>query len=233
MVHALSLILIHALTAEAPTFEIDSKWDHFKSGINNQIEIDSNIINDSGALLTDNKDIDLNILATVQLFESRLKPDPKDGDCQWNFIKGHKSKLICKSFGPMQISGGVVKWAKNILPENLQNLTNEQLHNPETNTRVGYIILNNFKAICKSSLPGVWLTAYGEGKCPKNNQLDFEGIRRCAVLTSMLKVNNILPDNWKCGHEGKKMNDKTALKFIAKMEEFNKEKLTVEGPNKK
>ena len=77
-------------------------------------------------------------------------------------------------------------------------------------------------------MPGVWLTAYGEGKCPKNNQLDYEGIRRCAVLTSLLKVNNILPDDWKCGHEGKKMKDKTASKFISKIEEYNNEKLAVE-----
>lgn len=227
MLPLLNLILIHALSAEAPSFETDIKWDHFKSGLNNQIQVDQHVIMNSEKLLTD-KEIDLNILATIQLFETRLKPDPKDGDCHWEFIKGSKSKLICRSFGPMQISGGVVKWAKNILPNDLQNLTKEQLHDPEINTRVGYIILQNFKAICKSFSPGVWMTAYGEGKCPKNNALDYEGIRRCAVLTSLLKANNILPEDWKCGHEGKKMNDKTALKFIAKIEEYNNQKLVVE-----
>lgn len=227
MLSSVALILIHSLTAEAPSFETDIKWDHFKSGLSNQIQINQKIISEANDYLI-NEDVDLSILSTIQLFETRLKPDPKDGDCFWNFKRGQKTKLVCRAFGPMQISGGVVKWAKNILPDDLQNLSKEKLHDPETNTRVGYIILKNFKAICKSSLPGVWLTAYGEGKCPKNNQLDYEGIRRCAVLTSLLKANNILPDDWKCGHEGKKMKDKTALKFISKIEEYNNQKLAVE-----
>lgn len=230
MLPAIALILSHALSAEAPTFENDIKYDHFRSGLNNLIQVDEKIVNNTDDNLI-NPEVDLAILSTIQLFESRLRPNPKDGDCYWNNFKINgqsKFKLECRSVGNMQISRGIVKWAKNILPDDLQNLSNEQMHDPETNTRLGYIILKNFKAICKSSLPGVWLTAYGEGKCPKNNQLDYEGIRRCAVLTSLLKANNILPDDWKCGHEGKKMKDKTALKFISKIEEYNNQKLAVE-----
>lgn len=231
MFSLLSLILIHVLTSEAPSFETDIKWEHFKNGLNNQLEVDQEVITNSKELLID-QEVDLSILATIQLFETRLKPDPKDGDCHWQYNPGKKSKLVCRSFGPMQISGGVVKWAKNILPDDLKNMKPEELHDPTINTRVGIIVLNNFKAICKSSLPGVWLTAYGEGHCPKNNQLDSEGIRRCAVLTSLLKANNSLPDNWKCGHEGKIIKDKTALKFIKKIEEYSNQKVAVEDPEK-
>ena len=220
----LSLILIHALSAEAPSIENDIRYENYKIGYNMLLQTDQKIINEEEDYLV-NPEVDLNILATIQLFESRLRPNTKDGDCIRHYKKIGGENIIkfdCRSVGNMQISRGAVKWAQNIDHEKFKNLTVEDLRTPETNTRVGYYILKQFKTSCKSSLPGVWITAYGEGKCPKNNQLDMEGLRRCAVLTEELKTQSIMPINWKCGHEGKNMKDPTALKFIAKMEELNK-----------
>ena len=230
MINPLYLLLIHTLTAEAPTFETDVKYDHFKTGINNLVTIDQNITDASDDHLI-NPEVDSNILSVIQLFESRLRPNSKDGDCHPHNYKAGKNWVVkndCRSVGNMQISLGAVTWLKNIEPGKWENITVDQLRDPETNTLAGYAILKSFKKSCKSSLPGVWLTAFGEGHCPKNNQLDYEGVRRCSVLTAQLKANDILPENWKCGHEGKKMTDKTALNFIKKIDEFKVNDFEVE-----
>lgn len=229
---SLSLILIHAISAEAPLIETDARYDKYKTGEVSLLESDYKVVNENDDYLI-NPDVDLNIIANIQLFESRLRPNTKDGDCTYRFHKtgigkATVAKMECRSVGNMQISRGAVKWIQNIDFNNFKDLTIDELKTPEMNARVGYAILKNFKATCKSTLPGVWITAFGEGKCPKNNQLDSEGIRRCAVLTAQLKASNSLPENWKCGNEGKKMKDPTALKFIAKIEELNKKKLDVE-----
>lgn len=233
MIDVLSLILIHAISAEAPTVETDIKFDKYKAGEVSLLESDYKIVNENNDYLV-NPDVDLNILANIQLFESRLRPNTKDGDCLTHYHKVGKDIVSikdCRSVGSMQISKGAVKWIQNIDSEKFKNLTVEELRTPEMNARVGYAILKQFKASCKSSLPGVWITAFGEGKCPKNNQLDFEGVRRCSVLTAQLEASNSLPENWKCGNEHRKMNDSTALKFIAKIEELNKKSKHVETAN--
>lgn len=214
---SLVLILIHALSSELPNIEYDGKFDNYKSDISDLLAINQNIVNESNNKLDFlvNAEVDLNIIATIQLFESRLKYNIKDGD-------NHRS------VGPMQISVSAVNWAKNIDSEKFKNLTLDQLRLPETNTRLGYDILKQYKISCKSSLPGVWLTAYGQGKCPKNNELDFEGIRRCAVLTSQMDYLGITPPDWKCGHENKILKDRTALKFISKIRELNNDSFDVE-----
>lgn len=224
MFEALSLIFIHAISGEAPTIETDSRYDNYKAGYVNLLDTDQKIINESDDYLV-NPDVDTFILGTIQLFESRLRTNTKDGDCIHHYHKvGNENiiKLECRSVGNMQISKGAIKWIQNIDGKNFKELTIDQLRTPEWNTRVGYTLLKYFKRSCKSSLPGVWLTAFGEGHCPKNNQLDMEGIRRCAVLTASLNANGTIPPGWKCGHEGKKMKDPTALKFVKKIDELNK-----------
>jgi len=230
----LSLILIHAISAEAPTIEYNPKYNAYKIASAELLSIDEDVVSKNNDYLI-NHDVDLNIISMIQLFEARLRSNPKDGDCRNTYNKfGNKvvTKIICNSIGNMQISKGAVNWAKNLNPEKFKNLTVEDLRDRTINTEVGYAILKHFKNTCKSSLPGVWITAFGEGHCPKHNQLDFEGVRRCAVLTAQLNANGTLPPNWKCGHEGKKMKDPTALKFIAKMNEFNNDKLLVENSDK-
>lgn len=225
MFEALSLIFIHAISSEAPTLETDPRYDTYKAGYVDLLNTDKKVIDESDDYLV-NPDVDAFILGTIQLFESRLRPNTKDGDCIHHYHKVGNENVIttdCRSVGNMQISKGAVKWIQNIDHENFKELTVNKLRTPETNTRVGYTLLKFFKSSCKSSLPGVWLTAFGEGHCPKNNQLDSEGIRRCAVLTASLNANGTLPLNWRCGHEGKKMKDTTALKFIQKIGELNKD----------
>jgi hypothetical protein len=225
MFEALTLILIHAISGEAPTIETNSRYDGWKAGYVGLLDTDQKIVNESDDFLV-NADVDLDIIATIQLFESRINPSPKDGDCRNTYYKQGGQNIIkqnCRSVGSMQISKGAVQWAKNINGQEFKELTINKLREPEMNVRVGYSVLKNFKSLCKSNLPGVWLTAFGEGHCPKNNQLDAEGLRRCAVLTAELNASGNLPPNWKCGHEGKKMQDKTALKFIAKIAELNKD----------
>lgn len=215
MIKSIAAILIHALSSEIPNIEYDGRFDNYKAGINDLITIDEKIVNESNERLDFliNAEVDLNIIATIQLFESRLNYNIKNDG---------------KYIGPMQISVKAVNWTKNIDSEKFKNLTSDQLALPEINTRVGYSILKQWKGLCKSSLPGVWLTAYGQGKCPKFNRLDFEGIRRCVILTAQLDLAGITPPNWKCGHEGKSITDKTTLKFLSKIKELNNKEDEVE-----
>jgi hypothetical protein len=64
-----------------------------------------------------------------------------------------------------------------------------------------------YKKLCGGP-PGVWITAYGFGHCPRPiwgkryGALHWEGARRCALLTAILDHTDAKPKGWRCGHEG-------------------------------
>ncbi len=151
-------------------------------------------------------DADRALLSAVQYFESRHRGSPKDGDCRpiW---KANTWVMHCSAFGPMQLSKGVVSQLPRIDPF-WSGVTLEQLREPRRNIAAAYTVLNYWRSTCNGS-PGVWLTAYGWGRCPPRGYVDGEGRRRCALATAILRSARRLPDDWKCGHEGKQLKPRT------------------------
>lgn len=218
MISILTTLLIYTLSAEAPTIIDAPKFEKFREGVSDLVDINTKVAED-GKLV--NEDVDTELLSTIELFEGRLRIKPKDGDCSTRYVKSGNKTIehrYCNAVGPMQLSKQMVTW----LPKTMSgwdDINVDSLRDPETNIRAGYDTLLFWKNTCKSNIPGVWITAYGSGHCPKNNRLDFEGTRRCGVLTAMLKGTNKMPNNWKCGDEGHLTKDKAALRFIEKLKE--------------
>ena len=150
-------------------------------------------------------EVDELLLATIQFYEARLDPHPPDGDCRPN---GRYAK-VCSVQGPMQL----MKGANAFLPAydpSWKGVTSKDLRDPRTNVDAAYTVLAQRKTDCGGP-PGVWITAYGQGKCPtwtwrdgkRVRKIDWEGRRRCALLTALLEQTGRKPDGWLCGHEGK------------------------------
>lgn len=182
----------------------------------------------TGALVS--PDVDRVLLAAARWYEARFANRPPDGDCGW-FLRpkgwqhegGHGG--TCRAKGPMQVGLG---WSNGLLPTDLSAAglpdpipRDFDPHDPEAGVRAGYAVLVHWKTVCGAShptLPGVWLTAYGWGRCPPRLHtglyIDREGVRRCALATSMLEATGTKPDGWRCGHEGRKLEPYDA-RFIA------------------
>jgi hypothetical protein len=156
-------------------------------------------------------------------------------------------KTKCPAKGPMQISEGNLRimpawqevrsvfadikpWQQQVdehgvNPWKLQPASIDELRDPEVNVRFGYSALWHWKNTCtgrrddpRSTPAGVWMTAWGWGKCPPPSRrtvgyVDREGRRRCDKATTMMKrlvelarspqasFDYTLPDGWYCGHE--------------------------------
>lgn len=162
--------------------------------------------------LVDEK-VDAAILASISFFESRHMLKPKDGDARYSQAQ---KKLVGTVVGPMQVSKAAPRLVK-IWPEPWRSkwdgLTVKKMRDPKTNVELAYDILKMWKDMCGGP-PGVWITAYGWGRCPKwdytrkHKYVDWEGRRRCRLITQtmvrMAKDDELgwkMPEDWYCGHE--------------------------------
>jgi hypothetical protein len=147
-------------------------------------------------------DTDAMLLATQAWYESALKLKPKDGD-PLRLHDGDVGTVV----GPMQVSKAAPGWVV-LLPGlgHWKGLNVEKMRDPATNVRLAYDIIKYWKDTCGGP-PGVWLTAYGWGRCPTqlwngNRTVDWEGKRRCKTLTWMMKEaakeGYKMPDDWQC-----------------------------------
>jgi len=159
---------------------------------------------------------DAALLAAVSWFESRHMLKPRDGDARYNQAQ---QKLVGTVVGPMQVSKAapqiVPTWS--ILGPKYKGLTVEKMRDPRKNVELAYDILRQWKDQCEGS-PGVWITAYGWGRCPgktfgpSERTVDWEGKRRCKLATqTMIRMEKAartdpnftytVPKDWYCGHE--------------------------------
>jgi len=156
---------------------------------------------------------DAAILSSVSFFESRHMLKPKDGDARWSY---KRQKSIGTVVGPMQITKAaplfVKSWPK-AMRNKYEGLTVEKMRDPKLNIELAYDILALWKKRCGGP-PGVWITAYGWGRCPsydytrKHKWVDWEGRRRCRLTTQTMKrlvasdsLEYEMPDKWYCGDE--------------------------------
>lgn len=165
-----------------------------------------------------------------------------------NMMQGTR---ICAAVGPMQISrntrfvspawpevrqqfSGIKSW-DTLVTEGINiwevgrkdQMTIEELRDPEMNVRLGYSYLLHWKNESNNNLsknekrstpPGTWITSYGWGRVSPANPrtvryVDHEGIRRCRLITNMMKdleemskqpnsgFEYRVPKGWYCGHE--------------------------------
>lgn len=153
------------------------------------------------------------ILASVQYYESRMRPKSSDGDCQRIFVRtipspdGGLGKAVfrkaCASFGPMQISKGFTSWGKNIDPK-WEGFTVKQLRDPETNVRAGYEMHAFWHKRCGGTVADT-MASYIAGKCIRAN---WEGRRRCALAQAFAEKANARLD---CGNEKSRLPQTRAL----------------------
>ncbi len=177
----------------------DPRWAEKKPEVETLTQIFLDVAK-PGVLVDPNTDAML--LATQCWFESALKLKPKDGD-PTHLLAGNVGTVV----GPMQISKAAPGWV-SLLPgmEKWKGLTVEQMRDPATNVALAYDILTYWKGACGGP-PGVWIAAYGMGKCPVktwggNSAIGWEGRRRCKTLTWMMKETvkqgYAMPDDWSC-----------------------------------
>jgi hypothetical protein len=197
---ALVTVLMAKYGHEGGIGQIDNRWVDKKPEVEalSQIFIDTA---KNGSLV--DPQTDALILATQAWYESRVSLKPPDGDPRYQM-----GKKVGTVVGPMQISkaapGWVTLWPES---EKWKGLNVEKMRDPKTNVDLGYDILKFWKSQCGGS-PGVWITAYGWGKCPTklwngNRTVDWEGKRRCKTITWMMKKlekENVyqMPENWSC-----------------------------------
>ena len=151
-----------------------------------------------------NPEVDAALLTAVQWYESRFRPQVRDGDCRMLGL-GNSFRKVCSVQGPMQLMKGAGKLPL-FVGTPFEGLSNQELKKPERNIPAAYRALGYYKRICGGP-PGVWITAYGMGRCPKRSwyglsSLHWEGARRCALLTGILESTGTKPKGWRCGHEG-------------------------------
>jgi hypothetical protein len=152
---------------------------------------------------------DAAILGTISWFESRIMLKPKDGDPR--FSGGRNGKYQGSVVGPMQISKGAPIWVKTWpMRDEWLGLTVEQMRDPKTNVKLAYDILTYWKDTCGGP-PGVWISAYGSGKCPgkygKNSYSITKGARgRCKMLVRIMQglasnkhgIKYVIPPGFSC-----------------------------------
>jgi hypothetical protein len=156
---------------------------------------------------------DAAILTGISFYESRHMLKPKDGDARFNW---RTQKSVGTVVGPMQVSKAAPRLVK-IWPEpwrtKWKGLTVKKMRDPKTNIALAYDILKMWKDMCGGP-PGVWVTAYGWGRCPKydytrkHKYVDWEGRRRCKLITQTMErlaknpeAKYDMPEKWYCGHE--------------------------------
>jgi hypothetical protein len=128
------------------------------------------------------------LLGTVAWYESRLSLRPKDGD-PLHLPSGDVGTVV----GPMQVSKAAPSWVRGWpgLAEKWDGLTVERMREPSVNVELARDILVFWKDQCGGG-PGVWLTAYGWGRCPPKRGangerlVDWEGRRRCSTLWKLM-----------------------------------------------
>jgi hypothetical protein len=147
---------------------------------------------------------DVLLLGSVAWYESRLSLRPKDGD-PLHLPGGDVGTVV----GPMQISKAAPSWVKNWpeLAKKWPGLTVEAMRDPVVNIRLAHDILSFWKTQCGGP-PGVWLTAYGWGRCPnvrgRGHVVDWEGRRRCRTMRRLMDrvasedVGYSVPLDWAC-----------------------------------
>jgi hypothetical protein len=152
-------------------------------------------------------EVDAVLLTGIQFYESRFRPDAPDGDCRMVGL-GHTTRKICSVQGPMQLMKGAGKLPL-FVGTRFEGMSNPELKKPANNIAAAYRALVYYKELCGGP-PGVWVTAYGFGHCPKrslgkHSTLHWEGARRCALITAMLESTGTKPADWRCGHEGQRV----------------------------
>lgn len=233
MNEALIAIMLAMITKEIPWIEKKpEKLAEYRADITKMVEVDRRWA--SRGLLVDAR-TDRLLLGAIRFFEARFSSQPRDGDC--SFVRRHLSEAqkralrdpktrllpawatqpqrVCNAVGPMQVSRtvrvlvqGWPEYQQLGLP---QKLTVEQMRDPELGVGVGYSVLSHWKKC--GGPPGVWITAYGWGKCPPKHPrtdrvIDFEGKRRCkkvAAFMTALEEKGVYqrPQGWWCGPEKK------------------------------
>jgi hypothetical protein len=149
-------------------------------------------------------EVDAALLTGIQWYESRFRPEPPDGDCHMVGL-GFTTRKVCSVQGPMQLMKGAGKLAL-FVGTRFEGMTNPEMKKPANNIAAAYRTLLYYKELCGGP-PGVWVTAYGFGHCPKSHggkhgSLHWEGARRCALITAVLESTRTKPEGWRCGHEG-------------------------------
>ncbi len=163
-------------------------------------------------------DAEAAVLASIQYFEGRYRVRPKDGDCRpfWN---GSAWARRCGAFGPMQISVAAPRWLVR-MDSKWKGITVKELRDPRRHVEAAQEILNSWRKKCGGKSYGVWITAYGWGRCPTKGYVDWEGSRRCALATAILEAGNRVPEGWKCGHEGRSQTRRTRA-VVARVADAN------------
>lgn len=175
--------------------------EHYRNGVAELARI--NVEVGSAGLLV-SPEVDIALLTSIQWYESRFQPDIPDGDCRMVGL-GDSTRKVCSVQGPMQLMKGAGKLPL-FVGTPFEKMSNQELKKPQHNVAAAYRAVLYYKELCGGP-PGIWITAYGYGRCPKHHagrlvKLHWEGVRRCAMLTGILEATGAKPDGWRCGHEG-------------------------------
>jgi hypothetical protein len=197
---ALVTVLMRLWGHEAGVGEIDNRWEDKKPEVEQLSKMFVETAK-SGDLV--DPQTDAMILATLAWYESRIMLKPPDGDVM-HLHEGNVGTAV----GPMQINKAapyyVVQWPGG---ERWKGLDVAKMRDPATNIELAYFNLKFRKDTCGGP-PGVWIAAYGMGKCPKkwgqdNYSIGWEGKRRCKTLTRLMKKlaekgGYTMPTDWSC-----------------------------------
>lgn len=214
MIDSLVALLISLVLAEAPVLAIpDAAEDlaRYRAGVAHLARLDIEA-GAAGALVS--PDVDPVVLATIQWYESRLRPDVEDGDCyllrSWAGLR-----RVCRAVGPMQLTTSARSFLLAVDGETWRG-RDIDLRDPATSVEAGYRALVFYRGFCPGP-PWRQLAAYGMGRCPgRHSAPGFEARRRCYLLTALLRHLGRLPADWRCGHEGLAVEEHTR-RLVAKL----------------
>jgi len=222
-------LLVREAPAVGRSAKLSTEW---KAEVELAVELDQKV-GSAGALVS--PDVDTAILDAARWYEARLRSRPKDGDCKPTPDKAAPGgfRMVCTAIGPLQLQVSALRAILGTPEAILMGLSEPVtfpsrqsrdqalkalLREPETGVRAGYAGLLRWKALCGGP-PGRWLTAWGWGKCPKGERtIDREAVRRCELTVILLTsrgffgpggagTNPTSGEVWKCGHEGRKIQD--------------------------
>jgi len=243
------LILTHEAPVIARTPRLETLW---RAELAAGAELDTHVAA-PGFLVS--YEVDAAILDSVRWFEARLQARPKDGDCHPVLVTKSPQlwKTVCSAIGPMQVQLVALRALEHSpeaedvglpppaspraslpppphLPRPAGHYAADDLRDPDFGVRAGYAGLIRWKRLCGGP-PARWLTAYGWGKCPPARTVDREAVRRCALVTLLLDAQGKLPEDWKCGHENRKIRDEhDARMFAWARERVREEKMKEKEP---
>lgn len=182
---ALAAALMALWSHETGVGEHDSRWEPKSDEIDYMTQVFVDVASDRW--LIDPK-TDAILLAAVSWHESRVSTHPKDGD-PLHLAGGDVGTVV----GPMQVSKAAPGWIKlwPELRERWSGLTVDQMREPRVNVELARDILSFWKERCGGP-PGVWLTAYGWGRCPTKRwdgrrSIDWEGRARCKTIRRIIE----------------------------------------------